>query len=367
MVANWLTYLYKRRRGNPAPAKILGMTMAHELSFTNGRAEMAFVGDTPWHGYGQQLQAGASIEEWIEAAGMAWRIQKAKVRFATAHSQSADDFQTFPDRYVLLRSDNKHGLGIVSDQYEVVQPSSVLEFFRDLTEEAGFTLHTAGVLFDGRKFWALAETGESAAIADARDRVKGYLLLSTTCDGTGATEARYTSIRVVCNNTLSYANRAAANFKCSHKLAFDHATAKKALGIELAHDAFQSTMDTFRLLAETPMSHERMIEATVKLFNPKLTADSAIEEYKKALDTKPVRRVVELASGAARGSQFAGTVGTAWGWLNGLTEYVDHEARARGTDAERQQNRLDSALWGRGDKLKQDALQLVTSLPEFTA
>jgi Domain of unknown function (DUF932) len=43
---------------------------------------------------------------------------------------------------------------------------AVLEFFRDLTEAAGFTLETAGVLFGGKRFWALASIGAEAAIAD---------------------------------------------------------------------------------------------------------------------------------------------------------------------------------------------------------
>ena len=37
--------------------------MSHELTTrTNGRTEMAFVGETPWHGLGQRLEEGASIE-----------------------------------------------------------------------------------------------------------------------------------------------------------------------------------------------------------------------------------------------------------------------------------------------------------------
>ena len=29
--------------------------MAHELDMTNNRANMAYVGDKPWHGLGQEL------------------------------------------------------------------------------------------------------------------------------------------------------------------------------------------------------------------------------------------------------------------------------------------------------------------------
>jgi hypothetical protein len=43
--------------------------------------------------------------------------------------------------------------------------------------------------------------------------------------------------------------------------------------------------------------------------------------------------------------------GTAYGLLNAVTEFVDHERRARSTD-----HRLDSAWFGQGAALKQKAL-----------
>src|SRR6202044_3294118 len=103
------------------------------------------------------------------------------------------------------------------DNFKIVQPGAVLEFFRDLTAAAGFTLETAGTLFGGKRFWALAAIGETASIADPADKMKGYLLLSTACDGSMATEARYTTVRVVCNNTLSSARSAGAKVRVTHR------------------------------------------------------------------------------------------------------------------------------------------------------
>ncbi|WP_414616819.1 DUF932 domain-containing protein, partial [Stenotrophomonas muris] len=92
----------------------------------------------------------------------------------------------------------------VSKRFKVVQPGEILEFYRDLTQHSGFELETAGVLKGGKKFWAMARTGQSTSLK-GRDRVDGYLLLATACDGTLATTAQFTSVRVVCNNTLQIA------------------------------------------------------------------------------------------------------------------------------------------------------------------
>ena len=68
---------------------------------------------------------------------------------------------TFPEQKVLYRSDTKAALSVVSQRYQVVQPRDVLEFYRDLTKVSGYELETAGVMKGGRKFWALARTGQT--------------------------------------------------------------------------------------------------------------------------------------------------------------------------------------------------------------
>ncbi len=122
---------------------------------------------------------------------------------------------------MLYRSDTKTPLSVVSNRYQVVQPREVLEFYRDLTEVSGYELETAGVLKGGRKFWALARTGQSTALK-GNDQIIGYLLLATSCDGTLATTATPTTVRVVCNNTLTIAlDGTARAIKVPHNTRFE--------------------------------------------------------------------------------------------------------------------------------------------------
>jgi phage/plasmid-like protein (TIGR03299 family) len=331
--------------------------MSHELTIRkNGHVEMAYVGSTPWHGLGQKLEENTSIEEWQRAAGMDWRIQRSKVRYAV--DREATQFRTMDDKHVLFRSDTKADLGVVSDGYKVVQPGVMLEFFRDLTEASGFRLETAGTMFGGRRFWALASTGESALIADARDRVNGYLLLSTSCDGSMATEARYTNVRVVCHNTLSMARDVQAKVRVVHRSTFKPDQVKKELGIEQAHEAFASTMGTLRALANTELLPRDALMQTACLVEPR-ASEMARDELMKVLDNKAVKRISELALDVGPfgkgliGGNFEGVKGSQWGWLNAVTQYVDHEARARSHD-----NRLSSAWFGPGDALKSRAYDM---------
>jgi phage/plasmid-like protein (TIGR03299 family) len=327
--------------------------MSHELTITNGVAEMAYAGETPWHGLGNTKPDDVewTIDDWQREAGMQWPIQRSKVRYATGLDQEFPDFQEMPETHVLFRGDTKAPLGVVSSAYKIVQPKAVIEFFRDLTEEYGYKLNTAGTLFGGRKFWALAETGEDAEIGKG-DKVKRFLLISTSADGTSATEIRDTAIRVVCNNTLSLAKAAKADLKVSHRIRFDANAAKSKLQI----GAFDEAIATFRKLADIQLTSDEVIRKTVQLFKPN-ASELAKEEFIKAMNSKPVTRVMELAmDGKAIGSGLDGVQGSAWGWLNAVTQYVDHEGRAHGEQA--QDNRLNSAWFGKGNAVKERALIL---------
>lgn len=331
--------------------------MAHALTErSNGKVEMAYVGATPWHGLGQVLTQGAPLEQWVVDAGMDWRVNRAKVRFATSHGQDSSGYLEVPGQVVLHRSDNLEPLGIVSDKFKVVQPREVIEFFRDLTDDAGFTMETAGTMFGGKRFWALAHIGQSAVIRNAADMVGGYLLLCTGADGSLATTARLTTVRVVCNNTLSAAltGKAKHEVKLSHRSKFDAAVMKNELGI--ARDGFTEWAKVMRQLADESCSMHRAEQEVFTLMTDKDWNAATVEEIATARDTAGYKKIMSLFNGEGRGANMPGVAGTSWGLLNAVTEYVDHHIRARSQD-----NRLDSAWFGNGDKLKTKALELLTA------
>ncbi|MFP3801169.1 DUF932 domain-containing protein [Paraburkholderia sp. SIMBA_027] len=306
---------------------------------------MAYVGEEPWHGLGNQLSPRQPIDVWAKQAGMDWQINSADVRFV-AGNDGLGSIHAFPDQKVLYRSDTKTPLSVVSSRYQVVQPREILEFYRDLTQAGGFELETAGVLKEGRKVFALARTGQSATLK-GRDEVNGYLLLATACDGTLATTAQFTSIRVVCNNTLQIAlGDSAGAVKVSHRSQFDAQAVKKQLGIAVSHwDEFMYRMKALserKVKPETAEAYFRRV-----LAYPSNTAkDSPVA----ATNERAVKVATELCSGRGKGSDLASAAGTAWGLVNAVTEYVDHERRARSPDS-----RLDAAWFGAGATIKQKA------------
>ncbi|SFN45202.1 phage/plasmid-like protein TIGR03299 [Formivibrio citricus] len=309
---------------------------------------MAFVRETPWHGLGNQLTPNQPIERWITEAGMDWSINHSPVLFNVAGEEDLH-IRNHSDSKVLYRSDTLAPLSVVSNRYQVVQPEEVLHFYKDLVEAGGFELETAGVLKGGKKLWALARTGQEALVKGG-DRVKAYLLLATSCDGTLCTTAQFTSVRVVCNNTLqmAVANSSGA-VKVPHSTKFDPQAVKESLGIGLS--AWDSFIGNIRDLASRPVSG---LEAT-QFFSDVL--DEQVLDIEGGPTSKAMQQVTALYSGTGMGALLPGARGTAWGLLNAVTEYVDHQRRARSQDY-----RLDSAWFGQGAQIKQKALDSAIQL-----
>ena len=321
--------------------------MAHELASSN---DIAYVGNTPWHGLGNQLPQNQPLEVWQKAAGMDFEIKQTEVLFNAASGEgSLLNLRSNSDATVLYRSDNLMPLSVVSKRYKVVQPHDVLGFYRDLVSVGGFELETAGVLKGGKKLWALAKTGQETMLAGG-DKVKAYLLLATSCDGSLATTAQFTSVRVVCNNTLQMAvGESKGAIRVPHSTIFDPVAVKLELGLGMT--AWDLFMVSIKALSNRPVNK---FEAMSYLVN--VLGDPALPLNDQP-NQKAIQTVYGLYSGEGKGSKLEAANGTAWGLVNGITEFVDVHRRARSQDY-----RLDSAWFGQGAQIKQRAFEAAMAL-----
>lgn len=345
--------------------------MAHQLE------QMAYVGQTPWHGLGNQLSQNQPIEVWAQQAGMDWRIESANVTYMAENHKGQNLILPHDEQRVLYRSDTHAPLSVVSQRYQEVQPIEILEFYRDLTEQSGFELETAGVLKGGKKFWALAKTGQSTALK-GKDVSNGYILLATACDGTLATTAQFTSIRVVCNNTLAIAlkgqNSSAGVVKVPHSTKFDANKVKQQLGISVR--AWEEHMYEMKQLSQRKVTQQDAAAYFDAVFNnTTLTSadhDESIIQYYRNVAQNPqpnpnkektepngraMTKAMNMFNGQGRGASLASAKDTAYGLLCSMTEFIDHERRAMSTD-----HRLDSAWFGAGANIKQRSLEQALKL-----
>jgi phage/plasmid-like protein (TIGR03299 family) len=319
--------------------------MAHMIDTTTGTAAMAFAGQTPWHGLGQALTPDASIETWTNEAGLNYTVKESPVLFQTDATTNPEEFK---GRKVLHRSDTGAALAVVSDGYRVVQPSEVMGFFGKLVELGGFQMETAGVLSYGRRVWALAKVNEGADIVEG-DTVRPYVLLGTSYDGTMATVAKFTSVRVVCNNTITAAlgRENAGTVRVLHSERFDPDAVRLELGI--VGDNWERFLIQSRKLSGETMAQIEADAFVSALLQPYHTSKMELNQ------TRGYKRIMELFNGQAIGADIPGVAGTRWAMLNAVTELVDHE-RGRSNNT-----RIESAWFGTGAVLKNKALELLSA------
>lgn len=316
--------------------------MAHHLDQSTGGAAMAYVGDVPWHGLGERLPEGQPIEAWIRAARLDWLLERVPVQYLVNGA-----LRTMSDRFVLVRSDTGEGLSVVAAGYNPVHPPEVLKFYKTLIERYGYTLETAGALDGGRKVWALARTGISAKVGE-RDDLAAYVLLATSCDKSLATTATFTSVRVVCQNTLSFAftdlhqNRR-RHVKVTHSRRFVPEEVYAEMG--MLNKAWETYIASVQRMARQSMNTADAMSFYEELLKP---------NNDKPLSQSALRDQLTLMTlfKSAPGQDLETSKETLWGAVNAVTYYVDHQRKGKAGE------RLNSAWFGTGDQLKDKAWRL---------
>jgi phage/plasmid-like protein (TIGR03299 family) len=315
--------------------------MAHQLTFNakNGTFEFAFAGNRNkiWHGLGQEMTEGQSLEDWKVSAGMDWEVFQSKVMY-----QAGIETKTMDDKKVLFRSDSQEAMAVVGSEYKIVQPGQVIDFFSDLVGLHGLQLSAAGTINGGRRFWATADLGNGFETV-AGDTITGQLLLATSIDGTLATVAKVVSTRTVCANTLSVAMGETSKnlIKVSHRSTWDASQVKMDMG--LITEGWGKFSDDMKKLANVEITD---MDANAYFVNKFYDKNKSADDQTWGT-VKTVASLMSLFKGGL-GAEFAPN--SAYNVLNAMTEFSDHYG-IRKVDAGRKF--MDNSF-GSGDAMKSE-------------
>jgi phage/plasmid-like protein (TIGR03299 family) len=309
--------------------------VAHNIEMVDGKAQMAYVGETPWHGLGTAVPPDLTPEQMLDAAGLNWEVEKIKA-YAKVGGKSID-----VGRSALVRKSDNKILDIVSNDWNPVQNTEAFEFFNDFIAEGDMEMHTAGSLADGQIVWALAKVKDGFDLFGG-DEVESYLHFTNFHKYGFSTDVRFTPIRVVCNNTLTLSlNTKVERFvKISHRREFNGDNVKLMLGIAQEKLAKYKEMASF--LGTKRYTNENMVDYFKRVFPVSGGPDAKKELSKNA---KVALSVVDTQPGAdfARGSF--------WQLFNTVTYTADHLM------GRTQDSRLTSAWYGNGRNMKTKALE----------
>lgn len=318
--------------------------MSANLNTKDGKAAMMYVGEVPWHGMGTALNKPATAAEALEHSGLDYKVIKVPIETNTNIPING--------KFATIRQDelNSNGiLGIVGKNYKVIQNTHAMSFFDEIVSKDEAIYHTAGALGKGERIWLLAKLPESMRINN-EDIIDRYILLSNSHDGTSGTSsfiAKFTTVRVVCNNTLNVAiNQKMREVRIRHTATAEEKIqeAYKVLGI--AKDTFETTKKLFEKLSDQTVT----MDLVEQFYDELLGIKQGQEEISTKMQNKKDLMFDIYQNGVGQSS----IVGTKYGLLNSVTLYTDHYKNYKNND------KVKGMWFGSGEQMKNKALQLLS-------
>ena len=318
--------------------------MSHEVEMVDGVAQMAYAGETPWHGLGTKVAPDLSPIQIMSKAGLDWSVEKETMTTASGVE--------IEGKKALVRSSDNKVLDVVGDNWNPVQNSDAFEFFSEYTLAGDMEMHTAGSLKGGQMVWALAKVKESFDILGG-DQVDSYLLFSNPHKYGKAIDVRFTPIRVVCNNTLSMSlgQNVANSVTLNHRNEFNPAMVKEQMGI--ASEKFAKYKEMAEFLSTKKFSMDSLVQYYNEVFP---------RTYQGKKDVQ-VKTFADLSSNGQKAYSYLETQpgaqygeGSWWQALNSVTYLTDHKM-GREVDS-----RLTSAWFGANQTRKIRAVEKAVEL-----
>lgn len=272
---------------------------------------MFSVRETPWHGLGTIIQEAVNSEEALKLAGLDWEILQVPVEYKGV--KTGHQFN--------IRSSDDTVMGVVGARYKPVQNKDAFAFTDELIG-GDVRYETAGSLQNGKRVWMLAKMEQTKILDDA---VEPFLCLTNSHDGFSSMKVCMTPVRVVCQNTLNMALSKAKrtwNVRHSGNIEGKIAEAKHTLG--LAHEY----MDQFAVEAESlykiKVAPKDFKELTETLFP--ITEDMSRRKEES-------QYLLQMQLKSAWDMDDLGNIrGTAWGFMNAVSDMTTHRPPARKTE-----------------------------------
>ena len=304
---------------------------------------MAYAGEVPWHGLGKRVPADLTPEQMLVESGLDWEVHKVDLSYESDSGWK----NTVPGKKGLVRTSDGAYLDTIGDDWNPLQNREAFEFFNDFVQAGDMEMHTAGALEEGRRVWALAKIKDGFTLF-GKDEVENYLLFSNPHKYGMSISVCQTPIRVVCNNTITFALNGAKDdmIKVNHRAEFDADAVKETLGV--AKERLETYKEAAELLGSKYFTNENLVE----YFNTVFPFTSNNREQTMSRNTRQAMEVLDTQPGHDYGS------GTWWHAFNTVTYLTDHTL-GRSNDT-----RLQSAWFGANRKKKTLALQKALEFAE---
>ena len=336
--------------------------MSHEITSTD---DMVLHKTAAWHGLGNVVETAPTPGQALTLANLDWSISERSIITAPVDSQDYHSDRPITTHKALQRSDNGEILSVVGSEYTVLQNQELAEFCYELADEGDVTVESAGSLKGGKRIWFLLKSETLCIGRDEEcDEIAPYVLCYNSHDGSSSVEFMPTTIRVVCNNTLSLARRKSdsRSFKFRHTVNMRNYMTAAVQEMRNCFLEIEQWGERMNQLASIDLNKEKRDDYWDKVFKaisgPTPKDDKARERRAK----KQENTITEWAAVYNREVEADDLRPTPWLAFNAVTNWIDHQSRVHLT-GRTSHDTLDEArdwsnLFGRNAKRKETALAI---------
>ncbi|WP_183573753.1 DUF932 domain-containing protein [Mucilaginibacter sp. X5P1] len=341
--------------------------MAHHINFNEKIGKHSFFStkEKAWHNLGQVVDRYPTSAEAIEFAGLDYIVEKRPLFTKVTENHTGDSDTDIiipevmvPNYFATIRADTDQVLGVVGNDYEVVQNRDAFSFFDAIVGGGdGILYETAGALGKGERIFITAKLPGYIRVG-SDDVIEKYLFLTTSHDGLGSIMAAFTPIRVVCNNTLHAAVKNMTNcIKIRHTQSAKERLLQAHKVMNLTNTMSEELNGIFNRWARVRITDKELLKLVQQAMAPsrevlvKVLNDENMDEYSSRF-INTVERVCEYGF-SNETQQMPTTKGTLFGAYNAITGYFQNVMHYKNDKA-----KLKSILFGNGFNKTQSAFNL---------
>ena len=306
-------------------------------------------GERAWHGEGVVTQGTLPAREAFETADALFTVEKRELLYPVALGIDPETGITSSSTqasgvYGVVRTDSQALLGVVSRQYEIVQNDSLLRMAEFIREEV--EMDCVIVLAGGAKVCFTATLRGAQTDIVPGDTVKRRIVGYLGHDGKTGCGAKFTNVRVVCQNTLTAAMRdSGAHSSIHHKAGANNNFDALIQSIDVARQDFVTECELMREFSRASMGRDAFRDFVDEVYN--------IDEgqvFRK-------RDKLETAFQHGYGWEFAPH--SVWAGINAITQV---ETSTRGTTAAKGRAQFARGTFGAGAQISKRAFAVAQDL-----
>ena len=228
-------------------------------------------------------------------------------------------YKEFKVRFATYRTDNGEILGQVGSRYEIVQNKDAFGFFDSIIDSGEAIFETAGALGNGERIFVTAKLPEDMLVGG--EPCNKYIILTNSHNGSSSIIAGFTTVRIVCSNTLQAALSKISNkYSIQHRIGAREKLSEAYRVMNISSMYMKQLEDNFNRMVDVKMNEKELNTYITDVMRP-------VYSTKDDRDSTMLKNQVSLIqtfalTHATQTTEAAN--GTLWGAYNAISGYYNY-------------------------------------------